>query len=186
MIVDEQPFSAAYDAEVIENWPSSEFNYEIESANKRDRMTAIQVTPEAGKPWTASVAVAADTLRSAITGLFPTPDPHLLCVVEGGTGFLVDVREPATYQEIHSDGPITAATPVQRSGKLVLTTPWSIMAIDHNGISWRTSRLAIESLRIDEVDDGWLRGVADPNGDEPRDFAIDLSSGRHIGGAGLW
>jgi hypothetical protein len=157
-------------------------------------MTAIQVTPDVGKPWTASITVASGALRSAITGLFPTPDAHLLCVIEDGTGFLIDVRKPATYPienlatpgywVIDSDGPITAATPAQRNGKLVLTTPWSIIIIDHGGILWSTSRLSIESLRIDEVYAGWLRGVADPDGDEPRDFSIELSSRRHIGGAG--
>ena len=186
MITCDQPFSAAYDAEVITDWPSGDFDYAFTSTHSGERVTAIQVVPEGGRPWTASVAVAAVAVRSAISGFFPTPNPSVLCVVEGGTGFLVNVSEPTTHQEIRSDGPITAAMPLQRLGTLLLTTPWSIIAIDHDGILWTTDRLAIESLRIDEVDGGWLRGVADPDDDEPRDFAIELSSGRHIGGAGLW
>jgi hypothetical protein len=46
----------------------------------------------------------------------------------------------------------------------------------------RFGRGAIESLRMDEVMGGRLAGVADPHDAEPRDFVVDLETGRHEGG----
>jgi hypothetical protein len=35
---------------------------------------------------------------------------------------------------------------------------------------------------MDEVESGRLAGVADPEDEESRNFAVDLSTGRHEGG----
>jgi hypothetical protein len=68
---------------------------------------------------------------------------------------------------------------------LLLVTGWAITAVGSDGDLWTTDRIAIDGLRVDEVSDGWARGVADPDDDEPRDFALDLATGRVIGGAGV-
>lgn len=104
--------------------------------------------------------------------------------MERGTAFLVDVLDPATYEVIAGDGSIIAVEAVREAGLLLLATPWWVTAVGHGAVAWRSPRIAINGVRLDEMDDGWLHGVADPDDDEPRDFAIDLATGELVGGAG--
>ena len=67
-------------------------------------------------------------------------------------------------------------------GLLLVLTPWSMVAIDHQGIRWATDRIAIYGLTVDQVRDGWVSGVANPSDSEPRAFAIELDTGRVVGG----
>lgn len=84
-----------------------------------------------------------------------------------------------------SDGPVLSVEQIVAAALLLLTTPWSSTAVGAEGPLWSTPRIAVEGIRIDEIDGGWLRGVADPEDDEPRDFAIDLRNGEVVGGAGI-
>ena len=68
---------------------------------------------------------------------------------------------------------------------LLLITPWSIAALATDGVQWATQRVAIDGLRVDTVESGWLRGVADPEDDEARHFSLELASGGVIGGSGI-
>jgi hypothetical protein len=186
VIGQDEAFPAAYEAEALDDWPGAGFDFHFVAPGASSRASGVLVHPYEDASWSASVAGRADGLHSSFSGLFPTPDPGVLCVVERGTAFLVDVREPAKYEVIPTEGAVSGAIPVRRCGLLLLTTAWSITAVGERGVVWTTSRIAVEGLRADELDEGWLRGVADPDGDEPRDFAVELSSGQIIGGAGLW
>jgi hypothetical protein len=99
---------------------------------------------------------------------------------------VVDVRAPDGYRVVPTAGSVCSVVPVRHHGLLLLATPWSISALGGRETTWTTRRIAVEGLRLDEIDEGWLRGVADPEDDEPRDFAVELSSGRVVGGAGRW
>jgi hypothetical protein len=121
-----------------------------------------------------------------MSGLFATPNPEVLCAVERGTVFLIDVLNPANYVVVPTEGIVTAVVTAPDEGLLLLASPWSITAIGEQGKVWDSARISIEDLRIDEIADGWLRGVADPEDDEPRDFALDLVTGSIVGGAGSW
>lgn len=61
----------------------------------------------------------------------------------------------------------------------------SITALDESGLRWQTDRLSIDGIRLDEVEGCRLAGVADPDDSEPRDFVVDLDTGRHEGGTPL-
>ena len=65
---------------------------------------------------------------------------------------------------------------------MLLLTPWSITGVGPDGVAWTSRRVAIEDLRVDEVDDCWLRGVADPDDEESRDFAVNYRTGEVVGG----
>lgn len=101
------------------------------------------------------------------------------------TAFLVNVLAPADYSPVPTDGPVFGVEQLVDESRLLLVTRWSITAIGVDGVAWTSPRIAIDGLRVDEIDDGWLRGVADPNDDEPRDFAVDLRTGNVVGGAGI-
>jgi hypothetical protein len=86
---------------------------------------------------------------------------------------------------VSTEGPVVGVEQLVEESLLILLTPWSITAVDVEGVAWTSRRIAIEGLRVDEVSEGWLRGVADPDDEEPYDFAVDLRTGEVVGGAGL-
>ncbi|WP_019145983.1 hypothetical protein [Aeromicrobium massiliense] len=176
-------FASEFDVAVVEyaaETPDRMFS--ADGAGSRAVLVAVE--PWGEPTWTASFA-GSDPGRRALTGLFGTPSPTGLCVVERGTAFLGDVVEPEGFEVVATPGPVVAAEELVVGAKLLLVTPWAITAVGASGVQWTTPRIAVDGLRVDEASDGWLRGVADPGDDEPRDFAIDLSTGRVTGGAAI-
>lgn len=83
---------------------------------------------------------------------------------------------------VRSDEPVVAIEALIESRLLLLLTPWSITAIDHTGDAvWATRRLAMDGFRADEVREGWLLGVADPE-PEGRESAVRLRDGTYEAG----
>lgn len=182
MITDER-FYTEYDASVVDSLTASP-DYEFVSRGATGLSTTIMVDPWAAPAWSGTFA-APDPGMRAMSGLCGTPSPTKLCVVARGLAFLGDVLAPEGFATIDSGGPVVSAVELPQDGVLLLLTPWEVTAIDHYGVRWRTERIAIEGLRVDEAVNGWVRGVADPRDLEPRDFAIELDSGRVVGGAGV-
>lgn len=147
---------------------------------------AIRVAVEPwGEPaWTAAFAASDPGVR-ALSALLGTPSPTGLCVIERGTAFLGDVLDPEGFSVIETKGLVVGTEELTGEGLLLLLTPWTITAVDQSGTCWTTERIAIEGLRVDEVSAGWVRGVADPDESEPHDFALDLTTGEVVGGAGV-
>lgn len=148
------------------------------------RSVLINVEPRGRPMWIAAFA-GPDPGRRALTALFGTPSETGLCVVERGTAFLGSVLEPDSFEVVPTPGPVVAAEELVREAVLLLVTPWAITAVGASGVKWTTPRIAVDGLRADEVSEGWLRGVADPDDDEPHDFAVDLATGQLIGGSML-
>lgn len=148
------------------------------------RAVEVVVEPWGGPTWTATFAAPEPGVR-ALTAVLGTPRPTGLCVVERGTAFFGDVLEPAGFSVVETRGPVIGAEELPAEGVLLLLTPWSITAVGQSGRLWTSERVAIDGLRVDEAAEGWLRGVADPDEDEPRDFALDLATGEVVGGAGV-
>lgn len=153
------------------------------SAGAGSRAVMVVVEPSGDAPWCATFA-APDPGRRALSALLGTPRLSGLCVVERGTAFLSDVYSPEGFEVVPVVGPIVAAEELVEHGVLLLLSPWAITAIGADGPLWVTSRIAIDGCRVDEISDGWIRGVADPDDIEPRDFAVDLATGEVIGGVG--
>lgn len=185
MLSTDQPFDAAYEAELADAPSDGAWDFSFTDGMAGSRGSTVTVTPFEGFPWTGWFAASDPVVARAVSGLFPTPDPTVLCVVERGTAFLVDVLNPARYQVVATHGPVVAVEPVREAAVLLLVTHWAITAIGAGSVAWTSARIAIEGIRVDEVADGWLRGVADPDDEEQRDFAIDLATGELIGGAGI-
>lgn len=175
-------FVAQYEADIVEAPPNGKADYTFTDDRPVAQAITVDVRPWSAPAWTGSFAAPNPMVRRAVSGLFATPNPTRLCVVERGTAFLVDVQHPASTAIVHTDGPVVDIGQLAEQSCLLLLSPWSITAVGLEGVMWTSQRVAIEDLRIDEADDGWLRGVADPHDEEPRDFAIDLRTGYVVGG----
>lgn len=156
--------------------PGGRPNYTFSAGVLSGRAKTISIQPESGSSWVGSF-IGDPSYRRGITGLYGTPSPDHLCVLERGTAFVVDARNPIATLLVPSDGPVRDVQPVVDAGILLLATPWTVTAVGTGGIAWTSPRLAIEGLRLDDVHEHYLLGVADPDEDEPREFAIDLRTG---------
>lgn len=177
-------FPADYEVQMLKEQPTSAPSYtfvrEGQPASGGD--VHIEVMPWAGEPWVGAVCRSSPTVKGALTVAHPTPHRRRVCVVASGDAYLIDVDRPQDFKVLQTGGPVVAVYPVVSEGLLLLASPWVVTAVDGKGPVWQTERLAIDGFRLDEVDDGRAAGVADPGDDEPRDFVIDLRTGRHDGG----
>jgi hypothetical protein len=103
--------------------------------------------------------------------------------VLSGSAFIVDVRSPASAFCVETHGAVTGIGCANAQGLVLLATDWEVFAVKGSALAWRSGRIAIEGVRLDEVDETRLAGVVDEDADEPRNFMIDLVSGRVTGGS---
>lgn len=159
---------------------SSVAEYSFRARGAGSRAIEVEVVPRGGRAWVGRFA-APEPGVSALSALLGTPDPTWLCIIERGHAFLGNVLEPTTFHELGIAGPVVSAVEAVADGALLLVTPWTVANVGSEGLVWVSPRLAIDGLRIDEVEMGWIAGVADPLDEEGRPFALDLATGELIG-----
>lgn len=141
-----------------------------------------EVDVSSGHRWRGIIHADRPPVRAAVTGIFATPDPATMCAVANGDAFLINSGEPGAGTYLSTGGPVVIVASAIEDDVLLLASPWVITAVGSAGLAWRTERLSIESLRLDEIADGWVRGISDPDEEEARNFAVNLRSGARIGG----
>jgi len=177
----DKAFPAGYAVEVIESVPDDAVVFErLDSVHSG--AIVVEVTTDGGRCWTGVARAGGPSVRGTVSGVFSTPAKDGLVLVGRGDAFLVDVDAPEHFEAVDTGGPVVAVRPVVDEGLLLLASPWTITALGDDGFRWQTGRIAIEGFRLDEIKAGRLAGVADPDDDEPRDFVVDLHTGRHEGG----
>jgi hypothetical protein len=178
----DRSFDADYDVEPLSDLPSAlDYDFqEPDMAPKSDLL--LRVTRDDGSSWTGGVRAGGPSLGSPNTGIYTTPNKNRLLAVARGDAYLIDVEDPANYEALSTGGPVVAVKPIPGENVVLLATPWDVTAIGPDGVLWTTGRLAIDGLRLDESQGGRVAGVADPKDLEPRDFVIDLHTGKHEGG----
>lgn len=176
-------FASEFDAAIVER-SSGTSDHVFAAPGAGARAVEVVVEPWGRPMWTATFAAPDPGVR-ALTAVLGTPSPTGLCVVERGAAFVGDVLEPAGFSVVDTRHPVMGAEELTAEGVLLLLTPWSITAIGQSGHLWTSERIAIDGLRVVGAGSGWLRGVADPDGDEPRDFSLNLATGEVVGGAGI-
>jgi hypothetical protein len=183
LMITRSHFVSEFDV-AIADLPTVPPDHAFSAEGAGSRVVMVAVEPWGEPSWTAAFA-GPDPGRRALSALLGTPRPTGLCVVERGTAFLGDVLEPESFRVVATPGPVVDAAELPREATLVLITPWAIAAVGEGGVLWTTPRIAVDGLRVDEASHGWLGGVADPEDDEPRDFTVDLATGRLTGGAAI-
>lgn len=181
MIQDDCGFATAYSVqESADPFESPNFRVAAELPDSRTQILSVDVD---GDAWTIELAPMRDYPRRAVSRIVPTSDRHVFCAVVGGSAFIVDVRSPASAFCVDTDGAVTGIGCANAQGLVLLATDWEVFAVKGSALAWRSGRIAIEGIRLDEVDETRLAGVVDEDSDEPRNFMIDLVSGRVTGGS---
>jgi|WetSurMetagenome_2_1015567.scaffolds.fasta_scaffold145324_2 hypothetical protein len=139
----------------------------------------LEVSPEQGRPWLGIFAFGRISPRG-VTGIFTTPDPHRLCVVMQGDGYLVSANNPTSWEDVR-EWPILDVRPVKSQQLLIFADDFGLTAYGETGIRWRTEDLVVDELVITEVTDTHIRGRGWIPEGEPGSycFSVDLKTGEH-------
>jgi hypothetical protein len=97
MLGDKRSFVSEYDARFVDSPPAGEVDYTFTDGSGSARAETVSVVPWSAPSWTGSFTATDPLVRRALSGLFGTPSPVKLCVVQRGSAFLVDVLSPTDY-----------------------------------------------------------------------------------------
>ena len=172
-------FGSAYHAMYID-LPSGGNDYEV-GGEYGCYQTSVGISPDSGDEYSVGFH-SPEPGMALMSALLPTTGRYQLCVIERGTTYVGDVREPLSFTELaETRGMVREAIPVTDHGLLVLITNCDIVAVEESGLAWQTSRIAIDSFSIKTIDGGHITGVSDTDW-HPAPFAGRLSDGFLIGG----
>jgi len=176
-------FTANYKTCIIESG-DVEHSYVFQRSPSSTSPVALtwQVEVSSSHRWRGIIYADRPPVRAAVTDIFSTPDAATMCAVANGDAFLINCDDPGAGTYLSTGGPVVIIASAIEDNVLLLASPWVITAVGSAGLAWRTERLSIEALRLDEIADGWVRGVSDPDEDEARNFAVNLRSGARRGG----
>ena len=167
----------------LPGYPTGEFYYYPGATRLGGRDGLIvEVNPSTASPWVGVFAFG-DVSAGTPNGVFVIPDSTKLCVVVRGQGYVVDVEEPTSWEEIPAI-PILQVVQVPSKGLVVFATFTDLIAYCGAGIKWETARLASGGVEITEVTGNVIRGSAwDASVERSVGFTVDLDTGTHEGGA---
>jgi hypothetical protein len=141
----------------------------------------VMITPHSGEAFLATCALGFAG-PSVATGVWACPDPDWLCALAGGYAYLIDTRDPDTWEQVEYR-PVVEVRPLVDEGLLLFASFHTLLAYGATGKCWKTARLTSEGLRLGEVCDGRLQGWGwDMRTDREMEFFVDLKTGKHAGG----
>ncbi|MDO4631937.1 MAG: hypothetical protein Q4A82_06610 [Corynebacterium sp.] len=147
-------FPANYTIEPID-LPSSGVDYEI-GPTSSNHMTPYQITVDEASSYTLGV-YSNEPIYSVITEVIATPDPWSLCIIERGTPYIGDVRQPQSFAEIvdaHND--VVAVKAIVSHEILLFVMLLDMLALDTSGVRWNTERIALNGISIERTTGDWV------------------------------
>lgn len=133
----------------------------------------VRVSPHAGGEW---IGVFAEGY--GISKILSTPDPKRVCVISGGTGYVVNALSPAEWESLPFL-PITYACSISELGFLLFGTLSSLVAWSDR-VLWH-SQLAVDGLTITSVSPNRIEGYGyNPALDANDPFLVDARTGAEL------
>jgi hypothetical protein len=177
-------FAHYYECEQLTESPALErlhFYYPGASTQGGRDGLLVEVRPHDGEPWIGTFAFGQIAPKGA-TGMFTMPNPHQLCVVATGEGYIVSASSPAVWELVRAK-PVIDVRLIRAQGLVVFATFTELVAYGSAGVKWRTKRLSWDNLKITEVTDACIKGEFwDIRSESMASFEVDLVTGSHQGG----
>jgi len=183
-------FAREWRAEVLDRAPliapARQFVYPRRVAGEEETLARgallLMVRPAAGGDFLATCARGFADPRMP-TGVFGCPKAQEMCAVAGGYGYVADTRAPESCVQIPLR-PVIEVRELVDQDLVVFVGFHSVVAWGREGLAWESARLSWEGIRVKEVSGGELRGFGwNLQTDREVEFALDLQTGRHRGGA---
>ena len=165
--------------------PARHFVYPQQVPGEEDALSRgallVSVRPATGGSFLGTCALGFRE-ASLPSGIWACPAPDDLLAVAGGYAYRVDTREPR-QAELLEQRPVTAVLPAPGEGLLLLAGFHDILALDADGVRWRSGRLSWEGVTLQAVEAGVLHGRGwDMFADAEVAFRVNLQTGAHEGG----
>jgi len=112
--------------------------------------------------------------KQYFSGVFHWTKENYLCVVSGGTAYVVQADDPEKYEEL-SVVPIVDSRSIVEVRMVIFVTFTDIYAYGENGIIW-THELAIDGIEIKKIKNGIIYGISN-NINKKVSFSIDIKTG---------
>jgi hypothetical protein len=180
-------FSADYQVEILEHRPMlieepRQFVYPKE-VEEGDRGALIaRVRPKRAQSFVGIFALGFDSAK-VINAIFSTPNPHWVCAVSGGYGYLVNVTDPAQWLAVRSRPVVNVRSAVEVR-TLLFTDFQTISGFTAEASEWQTGLLSWEGIRLEAIEGNELKGYGwDALRDTEVPFTVDPRTGTHSGGA---
>ena len=156
------------------------FPVELEEGDRAG--SYVRIVPVTGPAWSGFFALGFGS-EQVVSAICACPDPDSICVVAGGYAYVVNVTDPAKWLQVEQR-PVVDLQVVSGPSLILFGGFTSITAVGKTGIVWQTERLSWEGLRITRIEDEKLHGFGwDVMSDKEVAFEVDLTTGRHVGGA---
>jgi hypothetical protein len=141
------------------------------------RPLVARVRPHDSSEWVGFFeAGGVGGVKTAVIG---TPNPHIVCIVNDGAGYLVDIERPETHRVLDVM-PVRGSRALPELQLLLLWDWTSAAAIGIEGLVWESDRLCLDDFEGVGVDEIGLvcRGAFMPA--EIEEFHVDLTTGRPV------
>jgi hypothetical protein len=139
----------------------------------------LRISPKRGDSWLACFAGGYPGSGVA-DGVFPTPNPDVVCVISNGAGYWVNTK---TREK--SDVPLFPVRAVEAARDLLILADFTrLVAYGMSGLIWRSERLVTDRLSIMKIDSA--SNIAECRGWDPIraageiTFMVNLGDGRRI------
>jgi hypothetical protein len=164
--------------------PQRQFVYPAQVEEVERGAMELMVRPLRGVPFLATCALGFAS-PDVPSGVWACPDPAWICAVAGGYAYLIDVRDPARWEQVEYR-PVTAVTAIAEQNLLVFSSFHSMLAWGVEGKAWQTGRLSWDGVSVTAVSGETLFGLGwDLSTDREVQFEINLKTGQHRGGGYL-
>lgn len=146
----------------------------------------LRITPDGGAPWVGSFARGYETGDLA-SGVWAWPDGQSLAVVSSGYGYAGKASEGGRNWARLQPMPITDVRVLEDEKLLLFVDFTHLYAYSATKNAWRSERISWDGITITKVATHHVFGVAwDAMQDKEVEFALDVRTGEHTGGATPW
>ena len=141
----------------------------------------LRIIPDKAAEWDAWIPCGSGKL----SGIYATPSRDYVCVIAGGDGYWINVRDPDQSESIRARTmSITNAVEVPDHNIVVFSNSIELFAYGPSGLLWRTEQTFWDGIWIHRVDGNKLFGDAwDVPSHDRVPFTLDLLTGQVRGGS---
>jgi hypothetical protein len=177
-------FPHDYSIEVLDS-PGAERVIRIPATPEPVDSVFVRITPTDSDPWVGAFARGFQS-DDLVTGVFSWPDGISIAVMSAGYGYVVKARDPTSWIRLQPM-PVTDVRLMPEQKLIVFTDFTHMFGYSAEKNVWKSERLSWDGITITQAATNHIFGVAwDAMQDKEVEFAIDVRTGQHTGGAKPW
>lgn len=178
-------FPHDYQVELLPSAPQGKTVNRIPDSPEAVDALYVRFEPKDASPWIGAFA-RGFTSDDLVSGVFAWPDGRSVCVVSAGYGYVVKANDPKSSIRLQPM-PITDVRVAPDHKLIVLTDFTHMYAFNAEKTAWRTERLSWDGITVTSLATNYIFGIGwDQTIDKEVEFAVDLRTGQHTGGAQPW